>query len=135
MLVVPNLLEILGKCWIEKQENALLGSPLTATAIDNKVTTAMDRCEDCNDSDQLWTIRTVPVILEQIILTETKRGKNPGQRMARIFVYDSTGRIDNLPVFPDQFLACEDLLIENNTVNVKIKKGRTGWIVEEMEQI
>lgn len=121
--------------WIEKQEEIYLGCPITATSVDFKISDASDRCIDCDDNCPLWNKKRIAVVISEIIFTETKKGTNPGQRMARISVYDSTGKISNLPIFPDLFQISEEYLMENNTVLLYIKKGRQGWIVDGIEQI
>ena len=121
--------------WIQNQEKFYLGCPLSASAVDHKSVDGTDRCVECYGDIPLWQKRTVAVVLDEVILTETKNGSNPGQSMARIHVYDSSGKLENLPVFPDTYAEYDDLLIENNTVLLYIKMGKRGWVVEKIEQI
>jgi len=120
---------------IELEESALLGIHLTASSVDHKVSDADSRCEDCRTDHQEGAIRHVNVVIAKIISTTTKKGKNPGQKMARINVHDGTGSLDNIPVFPDLYLECEHILMEHNTVKIVLQFKNNSWIAMSLEQI
>mgnify|MGYP000984469673 CR=1 FL=1 len=121
--------------WIESEEKYYLGTALTSSSVDAKEHTADSTCADCAGDWPIKTIKTVAVVLDQVIQTTTKRGSNPGQKMARIFVRDATASIGNIPIFPEEFMIYEDLLIERNTVQIEIEMGKTGWILKNCQQI
>lgn len=121
--------------WIEREEYNLLGIALTATSVDGKVTDATHTCVECLEEPPPFTVRHINVVIQRVQETVTKKGKNPGQKMARISVNDVTARLDNIPVFPDLFQEIEPMLIERNTVKIVIQYNKNGWIAMGMEQI
>lgn len=121
--------------WIEEKEKNYLGYAITATAIDGKNVDATDKCFECYGDIAPYTVRRIAAIIDDIKITETKKGKNPGLKMAIIGIHDSTGSLEKLPIFPEQFAEVEDILIARNTVIVQIKMGQRGWVVENVSQI
>lgn len=121
--------------WIENEEVDKLGIAMTATAVDAKEGNAYNTCLECSQEFSLNTVKHISVVIDKVMPTTTKKGKNPGQQMARISVHDTTGAIENLPIFPDLFLEVSSLLIKRNTVNMCLKQGDRGWIVMTMEKI
>lgn len=121
--------------WIAKEEKNRLGTIITATSLEGKNISTVDTCLDCIADWPIKTNKAISVIVEQVLPTTTKKGKNPGQKMARISVKDLQGKLDNLPVFPEEFAAFNDLLVENNTVQLDIEMGKSGWVVKRVQQI
>lgn len=121
--------------WVEEIEKRLLGIALSATALDNKNTDSYDKISDCTGNFADFTKRRVAVIIDEINLTVTKKGANPGQKMAKIFTHDESGRLDHLPVFPDLFAEKSDVLLQNNTVLLDIYYKNNGWIIKNISQI
>lgn len=121
--------------WIEREEYNLLGIALTATSVDGKITDATHTCVECLDEPPPFTVRHINAVISRVQETVTKKGKNPGQKMARISISDVTARLDNLPVFPDLFTDVESILIERNTVKAVLQFNKNGWIVVGLEPI
>lgn len=118
--------------WIEEQERKYLKCPITATAVDAKVNQVIDTCLQCKGNFPKYSKKTIQACLSKIRFTTTKKGQNPGQKMASIEVYDSSGILDNLPVFPDTFVEYQDYLIPNNIVILNLYMGNLGWVVESI---
>ncbi len=116
--------------WVALQEKTYLGIALTACAVDDKVTDNPDRVIDCVAELPDFTKRSLAVVINEIKYTTTKKGKNPGAKMCFLSVYDSSGQLDKLPVFPEAFEAMGDILMEKNTVALSIVKGKGGFFVE-----
>lgn len=133
-IALTNLDDYDNPAWIEAKEIYYLGVPITATSVDNKQLYE-DSCWSCQGDLPLWTTKTICVVLDDVFLTKTKRGTNPGQSMATISVHDSTGNLNKLPVFPEQYDNFQQYLLEGNTVALEIKMGRKGWVVQKVEQI
>lgn len=120
---------------MEKLEKEYMGTILSGSVLDGKNVSTSDRCADCGPDARLYTGRNLSVVIDTVIHTVTKKGKNPGQPMARISVRDSSGELDNLPVFPELFSQCGHLLIEKNTINVNILKLKGGWVAQNISQL
>lgn len=121
--------------WVEQHEIKFLGVQLTASGVDDKKTMATDFCVDCHNEQPTWVRKHVAVILDTIRITETKKGKNPGAAMAILSAHDSTANIENIPLFPEAYEKYQDFIIENNTVELYITKGKGGWFIEKVVQI
>lgn len=121
--------------WVGLQEKLFMEISLTSTAIDNKSDIAAHTCLECHGQFPKYEKRTINVIVNKIIRTVTKNGKNPGQEMARISVYDTSGEIENLPVFPECYAEYKDLLIERNTVTLNMYMGNSGWVVQSLVKL
>lgn len=122
--------------WIENAERNSLGCPITTTSIEGKSYISSHSCVDCKSEDiPLWSERKVAAIIGNVKYTKTKTGSNPGQSMAIIDIYDTSGSLEKLPVFPEQYQTYMDYVIENNTLLFHLKKGKGGWIIEHMEKI
>lgn len=119
---------------IEVAERNYLGIALTGVKSDFITSTAVDTCLDCLNETRTYSRKEVGCIIKNIRLTVTKNGENPGQEMAIIDVYDSSGELNKLPVFPDTYSAFSDLLIVDNLVVLTLQKGKKGWVIEKIEQ-
>jgi DNA polymerase-3 subunit alpha len=121
--------------WVEEIEKQYMGIGLTASCLDNKYTDGFNTVSDCLGTFGDYQKRKVAVIIDEVKETVTKKGNNPGQKMAKIFTHDQSGRLDHLPIFPDLYTECSDLLIQNNTVLLDIYYKNKGWIVNKVCQI
>lgn len=122
--------------WIENMENNALGCPVTATSVDAKNHGGYHKCIDCKSQDiPLWTERKIAGIIKEVRHTKTKSGENPGQSMAIIDIYDTSGSLEKLPIFPEQYQTYMDYVIEGNTLLFSLKKAKNGWIIQHMEKI
>lgn len=73
--------------------------------------------------------------IERVKETKTKNGKNPGQTMGFIEVYDNTGSMDSVVLFPEQWEEFSHMLFEDNEVLLEGKKGnKGGFICENIRQ-
>ena len=121
--------------WIATEERNRLGVVITATSLEGKTLNTTDTCADCHATLPPKTYKDISAIINNVILTTVKKGKSAGATMARITVSDLSGKLDNLPVFPEAYEAYNSHLIENNTVQLGLEMGKTGWIVQSVQQI
>lgn len=117
--------------WIQKNEREYLGVPLTITSAEMSGD-LYERCIACIGDFQKGDKKVISAVIGDVIATITKKGKNPGQSMARIKVFDSTGEIENLPIFPELFAEVSDILIPNTPVIISLYYGNTGWVVDNI---
>ena len=121
--------------WVANEEKLLMGVRLTGSEIDAKNCDVADTCVDCNADWPIRTKKKINAVVDEVIYTVTKKGKNPGQKMARIRIRDGTGQINNVPVFPDDYMLYSDLLVVNNTITINLEMGKTGWICKGIQQL
>lgn len=123
---------------IEIWETFYLGVPITCSRLNAKIRNDHTYIQDANlDFDYLpiYSERQIAVILDDIEYRKIKTGKNAGKDMANIHVHDNSGELRYLPVFADLLSASNQLLINNNTLDLTIAKGKTGWIVKNITQL
>lgn len=68
---------------------------------------------------------------------KTKTGKNPGQKMCFATLEDSSGRLDKVAIFPDNYNSKVQSLLYDGSVVIakgKVSKKRDLFIVEELKQ-
>lgn len=119
---------------VEEWEIDLLGIAISASSLDTKEY-ATHTCDECvPELNEKWARKVLHVKLNNIKFTETKTGANPGQKMAILEVGDYTGTAQ-FPVFPEQFMMYEELLMEGNIVKLQVTNGKKGFFVEEIEQL
>jgi DNA polymerase-3 subunit alpha len=123
---------------IAADEQKYMGCALTCSQVDGFHTNfSISMCKDVARG----TIRNkthLAVQLNAVRPYKTKRGKNPGQTMAFIIAEDSSGVLDGITIFPEQYEQFKDLLIEENTVILSgevSKKENTSIIVNKVTQI
>ena len=119
-------------------EQKYMGCALTCSLVDGfHANFSISLCKDISRQ----TIRGkthLAVQLNSVRQYKTKKGKNPGQTMAFIVAEDSSGVLDGITIFPEQYEQFKDLLIENNTVVLSgevSKKDNTSIIVNKVTQI
>ena len=105
----------------------------------------MDGCPNdanCTCKEFLDNYRPKPVVLAVKIDTiseiRTKKGKDPGKRMAFITVSDNSAQLDGVVVFPDIWKENRHLFVDGNTVLLignPGKKDDSSFIVEKVLQI
>mgnify|MGYP001570962343 CR=1 FL=1 len=127
-----NLNEFDHPSWLEENEQQYMGIALSATSVDMSPQDHTGQCINLHGEHYKGEYISINSVIEEIRFTETKKGKNPGQKMAIIKVYDQSGSSPNLPVFPDLFQLSSHLLIEKNTVHLKLSHSNTGWIIEDI---
>lgn len=134
-LLDPPYKLIDSTAWIEGVEKELMGIAITCDSV-NKQTNANFNCRSFINKDK----HTGPIIISGT-LTETReirtrKGKNPGQRMAFGTLADMTGQI-GLVIFPDTYKECGRLLYEENQVLVMGNRGKDSdsMIVDNIWEI
>ena len=120
---------------IADKEQEILGTIISASSVDGKMHDAYHTCVECFGDIPENTKKRIAVVINEVIPTITKKGQNPGQKMARITVSDSSGSLENLPVFPNLFQQIDSLLIPRNTVTLDLNMGKNGWIIQNVQQI
>jgi len=122
--------------WLASNEKFYLGVSLTCHKIDGcDIYSANSECKDLvND-----TCPKQPVVgaeINSINVIKTKRGVNPGQEMAFIKIGDSTGSCD-IVVFPEEYNKYRELLIEDNTLLIKLEKSKNkdSYIIKKCWQV
>lgn len=123
--------------WIADNEYAILGTSLTCSKIDGcDQIGANTTCNQFKTSLKTDTITIACEIVDSKII-KTKKGKNPGQEMAFITVSDSTGILNSVVCFPEQYRQYIDLLDIGNTVIISGSKGKEedSFIVKKIWQI
>jgi DNA polymerase III alpha subunit len=81
-------------------------------------------CKDFNNS--LLNEIVVALQIDNVGVIKTKKGKNPGAKMAFVEGSDSSGSIDSIVFFPEQFSTYSSILFENNVIVIQGSKNRDG---------
>lgn len=118
-------------------ETKFLGCALTCGKTDN-ITISNKMCKDVSCGTIISGKINLAVMISSVRTYRTKRGKNSGQDMAFLRVEDSSGELDSVTIFPEQYQEYKDLLIERNTVLLMSeisKKDKTSIIVNKVIQI
>lgn len=124
--------------WIASVEESLMGIPITCTIVDACETTAANTtCADFNTGVTRKTGILMAVKVDAVKEIRTKRGRNPGQAMAFITVSDSSGVLDSVVMFPDEWREHGDKMFENNTVMLSGERGqeKDSFIIKRVWQI
>ena len=112
--------------WLARVEEARLGVSLTCSIIDGckNADQANSTCQDFNDGNCRSSGIFIAGQIEEISITQTKTGKNPGQEMAFITFGDSTGSLAGV-VFPGEWekIKKDGSCIEDNLVMIAGERG------------
>lgn len=110
-------------------ERTLLGINLSCSKVDGCDLSAVN--SNCKEllQGRVGSV-TIGVEVSAVIPTVTKKGKNPGQAMARLTLADSTGEIEAV-CFPDAWAVFASLLVPDNTVIIKGKQQKEGGLIIE----
>jgi DNA polymerase-3 subunit alpha len=120
--------------WIADSEDEILGCNITCSKVDMyDVTMTNTTCKDFKNSLFKDNILLCAEI-ENIGITKTKKGKNPGLEMAFVTVSDGTGLLDSVIFFPESYKMYRNLLFSGNVVIIKGSRAKTGdsLIVEKV---
>ncbi len=120
--------------WIADSEDEILGCNITCSKVDMyDVTMTNTTCKDFKNSLSKDNILLCAEI-ENIGITKTKKGKNPGLEMAFVTVSDGTGLLDSVIFFPESYKTYRNLLFSGNVVIIKGSRAKTGdsLIVEKV---
>ena len=119
--------------WVIREEENYLGVPITYSRVDSSDTSrANATCKDIING------RGGKVKLGVTVNTIRKYITKKGDEMAFLSVEDSTGSIDNITIFHDQWSEYKNILYENNNVLIIGKKEdvkKDGIIVEKVLEI
>ena len=109
--------------WIAGAEESGLGIALTCSRIDGcepcEVTCT---CKDFVEEKPRGCIM-LGVEIQEIQELKTKKGKNPGQNMARLTISDGSCAVESV-IFPEPYKEYSNLLFKNNTVFIQGEKDR-----------
>lgn len=122
--------------WIADNEHSILGTSITCSKIDGcDILNANTTCKEFKNTKRPDIV--IAAEIQDINIIKTKKGKNPGQEMAFITASDSTGSIDSIVCFPEQYMAYSHLLDTGNTVLFAGSKNKdgTGLIIKKMWQL
>jgi DNA polymerase III subunit alpha len=118
--------------WVSDVEDRTLGCAITCSKVDMyDISMTNTSCRDFKN-----TFRKDGLIiggeLDFINVTKTKNGKNKGSDMAFVNISDSTGTLDSVIFFPDQYRQYRQVLFAGNVVILKGNKSKSGdgFIVE-----
>jgi DNA polymerase-3 subunit alpha len=122
--------------WIAETESALLGISITCTKTDCYMQGYESNLISCKEFKNLAEGKKVAIMgeISRLSITKTKQGKNKGASMSFLEVFDSSGAIDSIVMFPEQYQEYKDMLKENEVlifIGTKSKKSGNGLIVEK----
>jgi DNA polymerase-3 subunit alpha len=119
--------------WISDTEEEILGCSITCSKVDMyDVSMTNINCREFKTSNITNNIIVCGEI-ENISVTKTKTGKNPGLEMAFVTISDGFGSIDSIIFFPEQYRQYRNLLFDNNVVVIcgNRSKNKDSLIVEK----
>ena len=121
--------------WITDMESFYLGTTITYSKTDcydmsnfNIVT-----CKDYKNSIHSKKIAIIGEI-GRVNIVKTKTGKNKGAEMSFIEIFDGTGTVDSVILFPEQYEKYSDIVKEERVlvfIGNKLTNGREGFVVEK----
>ena len=122
--------------WIAETEAGLLGIPLTCTKTDCYMQNYESNLVSCKEFHTVNSGKKVAIMgeISRLSITKTKQGKNKGASMSFLEIFDSSGGLDSVVMFPEQYDEFKDLLKENEVlvfIGTKSKKAGSGLIVEK----
>jgi DNA polymerase-3 subunit alpha len=119
--------------WLSDSENNLLGASITCFKIDTYDT----GMANCNCKSFKTSLITENIIIageiNNVNVTKTKTGKNPGQEMAFVSIEDQYGMLDSIILFPEQLSKYRSHLFPGNILIFSGNRSKTkdGLIVEK----
>lgn len=119
--------------WISDIEEEILGCSITCSKVDMyDVSMTNINCREFKTSN-ITNNLIVCGEIENISVTKTKTGKNPGLEMAFVTIADGFGSIDSIIFFPEQYRQYRNLLFDNNVVVIcgNRSKNKDSLIVEK----
>lgn len=112
--------------WIADSEDNLLGCSITCSKLDMyDISMTNITCKEIKNTTLLENL-ILGGEVDNINVTKTKTGKNPGQEMAFVTMTDGTGCVDSIIFFPEQYKTYKNLLFLGNIIIVKGNKTKTG---------
>lgn len=119
--------------WIADSEDSLLGCAITCGKVDMyDISMCNTTCKDFKNGDRADKI-ILGGEIDFISVVKTKSGKNPGSEMSFVTLKDSTGSLDSIIFFPEQYRSYKNVLFEGNVIIVKGDRSRNkdSLIVEK----
>jgi hypothetical protein len=119
--------------WLSDAEYAALGCSITCSKVDMyDISMTNATCKDFKNGIVRENI-IVGGEIDYINVTKTKSGKNPGLEMAFVTLLDSTGSMDSVVFFPEQYREYRNVLFQGNVVIVKGARSKSGdaFVVEK----
>ncbi len=119
--------------WIADNENDLLGCAITCGKIDMyDISMTNTTCKDFKNGGGATNI-ILGGEIDFMSVIKTKNGKNPGAQMSFVTLKDTTGIIDSVIFFPDQYREYKNILFEGNIIIIKgnRSKDKDAIIVEK----
>lgn len=114
--------------WIATTEEELLGISLTCSLTDTcdmgEVNTTVKEFADGRDG-----FMVLGVVIRGLRVIKTKKGKNPGQKMAFMTVEDPSGTYEECVCFPDAFKEAADFLEDGTVVIIRVERGTDDSMV------
>jgi len=119
--------------WIADSEDALLGCAITCGKVDMyDISMCNTTCKEFNTEDKKEKI-ILGGEIDRIGIVKTKQGKNPGAEMAFVTIRDTTGTVESVIFFPDQYREYKNILFDGNIIIVagNRSRGKDSLIVEK----
>jgi DNA polymerase-3 subunit alpha len=119
--------------WIADSEDTLLGYSITCGKVDMyDISMCNTTCKEFKNGERIDKI-ILGGEIDTIGVVKTKNGKNPGSEMAFVSIKDSTGLVDSIIFFPEQYREYKNVLFEGNIIIVKgnRSKNKDSLIVEK----
>ena len=126
--------------WIADIEQKLMGCSLTCSQADNLALDDVNiTCKEiANGEVTKMQDAKLAVKVNQVREYKLKRGQHEGEFMAFVIAEDSSGELDSITVFSEEFSQYKKLLFEGNTVllygEVQEKKEKS-FVVKKVYQI
>ena len=119
--------------WISDSEYTTLGCAITCSKIDMyDISMTNATCKDFKNGGIKDNI-IIAGEVDYINVTKTKNGKNKGAEMAFMTLVDSTGSLDSVVFFPEQYREFRNVLFQGNVLIVKGSRSRSGdaFVIEK----
>lgn len=119
--------------WIADAEDSCLGCSITCSRVDmydiSMTNTSCKEFKTTLNNDKL----IIGGEIDNINIIKTKKGKNPGEEMCFLTMSDSSGSLDSVIFFPEQYKKYKSILFTNNVIIVCGNKSRAkdSLIVEK----
>ena len=119
--------------WLSDAEYAALGCSITCSKVDMyDISMTNATCKDFKNGIVRENI-IIGAEIDYVNVTKTKSGKTPGLEMAFVTLVDSTGSMDSVVFFPEQYREYRNVLFQGNVVIVKGARSKSGdaFVVEK----
>jgi DNA polymerase III subunit alpha len=113
--------------WVSDCEYSLLGYSITCSKIDMyDISMTNATCRDFKNNKNLKQNIILGGEIDNINVVKTKSGKNKGLEMAFVNMVDSTGSLDSVVFFPEQYKLYRNMLFTGNIIIIKGSRSRDG---------